>query len=317
MSEPLDIGDVLKAAREAKGWTPQDAATKLRLMVRQVEAMEAEDYAVLGQPVFARGFVRNYAKLLGIDPDPLLTRMAETGAAPAEKAEAESYAAEPSSAVSPILIVTVAALALVLAIPVALYLWLNSGGEEEQHADAAATTAPSLPAAPSPAAALPAPLPEAGNDAAAPADAAVRADAPPVETPSPVAAKPEMPAPAAATPAPEPAAKPVAPKPEAVPEPAAPPVAAEVRENPYLPSNFRPKSIRLQFDQDAWVQIRDGNGKTIYATLNRAGSTAEINGRPPFDFVVGNAANVRMSYNGRPFDIKPYIGETVARFTLE
>jgi cytoskeleton protein RodZ len=312
MSEPLDIGDVLKAAREAKGWTLQDAATKLRLMVRQVEAMETEDYAALGQPVFARGFVRNYAKLLGIDPDPLLTRMAETGAAPAEKAEAESYSAESSSAVSPILIVTVAALVLVLAIPVALYLWLNSGGEEEQHADAVATTAP----APSlPAASLPAPLPETSTQFATPVDNTVQASAAPVETPAPLAAKHEPPAATAATAAPPPAPEPVSPEPELKPAPAT--AAAEVRENPYLPSNFRSKSIRLQFDQDAWVQIRDGNGKTIYATLNKAGSTAELSGRPPFDFVVGNASNVRMSYNGRPFDIKPYIGETVARFTLE
>jgi cytoskeleton protein RodZ len=312
MSEPLDIGDVLKAAREAKGWTPQEAATKLRLMVRQVEAMEAEEYAALGQPVFARGFVRNYAKLLGIDPDPLLTRMAETGAAPAEKAEAESYAAESSPAVSPILIVTVAALALVLAIPVALYLWLNSGGDEEQQAEAAAAAAPapSLPAAP-----LPAPLPETGNEAAAPADTIVQAGAAPAATPAPVAGKAEPPVtPAAAL---EPAPRPLPPMPEPMPEQGVPEAAAEVRENPYLPSNFRNKSIRLQFDQDAWVQIRDGNGKTIYATLNKAGSTAELSGRPPFDFVVGNASNVRMSYNGRPFDIKPYIGETVARFTLE
>lgn len=303
MSEPLEIGDALKAAREAKGWTVQDAANKLRLMVRQVEAMEVEDYAALGQPVFARGFVRNYAKLLGIDPEPLLTRMSESGAAPAEKIETETYLPEAASGVSPVLVGVLAALALLLAIPAAIYLWLNSGGEEEHPSAPAGQTAPPPPVHATPESAIPpaAPSPQP----AAPTEA-------PVETPAPVSRPEPQPAP---LPKPAPAQEPVQPKPELQPAPDA--AAPEASGNPYLPANFRHKSIRLQFDQDAWVQIKDGNGRTIHSTLSKAGSTVDLSGKPPFEFVVGNAANVRMTYSGRAFDIKPYIGETVARFTLE
>ena len=309
MSEPLEIGDALKAAREAKGWTVQEAATKLRLMVRQVEAMEVEDYAALGQPVFARGFVRNYAKLLGIDPEPLLTRMSESGAAPAEKIETETYLPEAASGISPVLVGALAVLALLLAIPAAIYLWLNSGEDDEQDALPAAQTteqpsasdtpdAATLPVIPPPQPAVPDAMPSAA----------------PAETPAPVS-KPEpqpalLPKPAST---PEPAQPKPEDKPAALPDAAAP----EASGNPYLPANFRHKSIRLQFDQDAWVQIKDGNGRTIHSTLSKAGSTVDLSGKPPFEFVVGNAANVRMTYSGRAFDIKPYIGETVARFTLE
>lgn len=304
MSEPLDIGDALKAAREAKGWTVQDAANKLRLMVRQVEAMEAEDYAALGQPVFARGFVRNYARLLGMDPEPLLTRMSESGAAPAEKVETESYAPVTSQGISPILIGSLVVLALLLAIPAGIYLWLNSGEDEVP----AALPAQAVPAVPSSPSAAPEVQPEKAPEPASPVAPPV-----PAENPAP-AAMPEAP-----TAAPKPAspAAPAQPRPEAPSAPAADAAAPEASGNPYLPANFRNKSIRLQFDQDAWVQIRDGNGRTIHSTLSKAGSSVELSGKPPFEFVVGNAANVRMTYSGRPFDIKPYIGETVARFTLE
>jgi cytoskeleton protein RodZ len=300
MSEPLEIGDALKAARQAKGWTVQDAAGKLRLMVRQVEAMETEDYAALGQPVFARGFVRNYARLLGIDPDPLLTKMAESGAAPAEKVEAETYPPVTTKGIPPVLVGALVVLTLLLAIPALIYLWLNSGAEEAQTEPAP----PSTLVAPSNPAMVHEPMAEPAPQTVQPVT--------PAETPAPAATPEPLPA---AAPKPAPAAEQAPPKPAPPPAPEA--AAPDASANPYLPANFRHKSIRLQFDQDAWVQVRDGNGRTIHSALSKAGSSVELSGKPPFEFVVGNAANVRMTYSGRPFDIKPYIGETVARFTLE
>lgn len=316
MSEPLEIGDTLKGAREAKGWTVQDAANKLRLMVRQVEAMETEDYGALGQPVFARGFVRNYAKLLGIDPEPMLTRMAESGAAPAEKVETEPYSPETPSVLSPVLIGALVTVLLLLAVPTALYWWLNTGEEEEPLAAPAAAAKPAiLPAQPASAPAATEAMPLAG--------AGMQTGQVPQVVVS--SAEPVAPAPAKPVAPPAPVDKPatVAPSEAALPKPqntpfSAPEAAAPVvQDNPYLPSNFRNKSIRLQFDEDAWVQIRDANGRTIHSMLNKAGSTVDLAGKPPFEFVIGNASQVRMVYSGRAFDLKPYIGETVARFTLE
>jgi cytoskeleton protein RodZ len=151
--------------------------------------------------------------------------------------------------------------------------------------------------------------------AATPAAAPSAAPAMPVPAAPPAAPASPVPAPKPATIAPPAPTQPTAPAPQ--PAAVVEPVATEPPENPYLPAPSRNKSIRLQFDQDAWVQIRDGNGRTLHSMLNKAGSTVDLAGKPPFDFVVGNAANVRMTYGGRPFDVKPYIGETVARFTLE
>jgi cytoskeleton protein RodZ len=51
--------------------------------------------------------------------------------------------------------------------------------------------------------------------------------------------------------------------------------------------------------------------------LSRRGETHAVQGKPPFSLVVGNAADVRIAYNGKPFDLTPYIRVNVARFKLE
>src|SRR5512141_1250589 len=124
-SGQASVGQLLRDAREAQGVTLEEAAVRLRLMHRQIEAMERDDFESLGQPVFARGFVRNYARLLGLAPESLLARM---GGAPAEPAAVSPV--EPplphSWLTSPWLILLLLGLLLLVAVPVALYLWLNS-----------------------------------------------------------------------------------------------------------------------------------------------------------------------------------------------
>ncbi|HEX9181416.1 MAG TPA: helix-turn-helix domain-containing protein [Burkholderiales bacterium] len=65
-------GAALKAARERMALSVGDAARHLRLSVRQVDAMESGEFARLPDEPFLSGFVRNYARLVQIDPEPLL-----------------------------------------------------------------------------------------------------------------------------------------------------------------------------------------------------------------------------------------------------
>lgn len=72
-SEPgLRPGRVLAEARVQKQLSVADVALQLKLSVSQVEALEAEAYDRLPGPVFVRGFVRNYARLLDLDGDALV-----------------------------------------------------------------------------------------------------------------------------------------------------------------------------------------------------------------------------------------------------
>jgi len=268
------VGQILRDAREAQGITLEDAAARLRLMQRQVEAMETDDFESLDPPVFARGFVRNYARLLGLAPEALLARME---GAPAEPTVV-SPAAPPqphSWLTSPWLILLLLGLLVAVVAPVALYGWLNSEGKDD----------PSQQVPP-----------------------ATQTDSAPTAVPAPVAE------PVVATP----------PVVEVAPTPVAP--AAPVAEPPGAPEQDEagaPEApamsgvLHLEFGDESWVEIRDGSGRMLHRQLNPPGSRVDVKGQPPFDVVIGNAAQARVTYNGRPIDLQPFIAVTVARFTLE
>jgi cytoskeleton protein RodZ len=66
------IGEALRSAREAQGKSVEDAAAATRIRPSYLEALEEEHFEQLGGNVYAKGFLRSYARFLGVDPDPLL-----------------------------------------------------------------------------------------------------------------------------------------------------------------------------------------------------------------------------------------------------
>jgi cytoskeletal protein RodZ len=71
-----EIGHILREARENKGLTLEEAQTQTRINARYLTALENGQYSALPTPVHVRGFLRNYARFLGLDPQPLLSRYA-------------------------------------------------------------------------------------------------------------------------------------------------------------------------------------------------------------------------------------------------
>ena len=65
-------GGAIRAARESQGLSVHEIASRLRLSPKQIDAIEADHFAALPEPTIVRGFLRNYAKLLKIDAQPLL-----------------------------------------------------------------------------------------------------------------------------------------------------------------------------------------------------------------------------------------------------
>ncbi len=76
-------------------------------------------------------------------------------------------------------------------------------------------------------------------------------------------------------------------------------------------------SIRFEFQRDAWVEVKERSGRTLLAQLNPAGTKATVEGSPPFELIIGNAASVRLFYGDRVVDLRPHTKVDVARFTLE
>lgn len=69
-----EIGHILREARENKGLSLDDVQGKTRINVRYLTALENGQYSALPTPVHVRGFLRNYARFLGLEPQPLLDR---------------------------------------------------------------------------------------------------------------------------------------------------------------------------------------------------------------------------------------------------
>ncbi len=70
--EPQRPGALLAAARQARRMTVAEVASRLKFSARQFEALEADRYDALPDPSIVRGMIRNYARLVGIDPGPVL-----------------------------------------------------------------------------------------------------------------------------------------------------------------------------------------------------------------------------------------------------
>ena len=68
----MAFGEILKQKRLELGWTKEYVSERTHLMVRNIDAMETESFKKLPAPIYVRGHIRLYAKLLGIDADPLV-----------------------------------------------------------------------------------------------------------------------------------------------------------------------------------------------------------------------------------------------------
>lgn len=328
MSEAFQpgFGALLKAGREEKNLAVADVAAKLKLTGRQVEALEAEDLSHLPSEVFVRGFVRNYARLVDVDVDSVIAPV-DVQAAVAETITAPSAGvAFNSKGIRRWVVLPLAALGVFLLLVAALYHWLRQGEDSLVVAEPVAPVAnsqaipqpntqpPLSTSAPEPAATSLesrtlqlSPRPEVVPDGA-PTPAQPDATRP-ASTDSASSALPLPPAKPVASPAPA-----VALTPAGLPAPAA--ATAPVAEKTTLAKPAGAHTLRFEPAHDAWIQVVDGKGNR-FSRLVRAGSAESFLGEPPFRLVVGEAARVRMSYDGHVIDLTPFIGQKVARLTLE
>ncbi len=290
------FGRQLAEAREAKGLTVAQVADKLKLTSRQIEALEAEDFTRLPAMVFVRGFIRNYARLVEL-PKAQLSVIAETPAEPTETITAHSE--ELRFNASPVrrwLLLPIAAAGLFLLLVAALYAWLSQGEEAYVASEPVVSSQPlSLP----PVAEAQAPaMPSSATDAALPAT-----DVADMAVSTPLSPAPSAPAVVPAAPV----AAPVTASPAAPPAQPVQPAAAT------LPAH----TVQMIADQtDSWIEVVSGDDKR-YTRLLRVGEQLTLRGAAPFRLVVGNAATVRLTYDGRAIDLKPHTGDKVARLTLE
>lgn len=77
------------------------------------------------------------------------------------------------------------------------------------------------------------------------------------------------------------------------------------------------RSMTLVFDEESWTEIFDATDERILVGLQPAGSQVTIEGEPPFRLTIGNATGVELTYRNEPVDLATYTGgNNVARFNL-
>ncbi len=284
------VGARLSSARKKQQINLDAIADELHLRLEVLQALEAGDEAGLPSPAFTRGYVRSYARLVGVEADELLAQLPASGEyqlTPVGRAPGPSHGARPQLGKLLLWLLVLGGLAgLVLyGVPVverlmnALPVEPDSGRLE---------------------------LPRANEDPSSmmeeeviiplPVAVVVETESGPVPDEAGVVLVEET-----ADPAP---GGEVAPLQEAI------VVQKEPTAEVIVPE------LLLRFSQDSWVEI-DAGGRRLLAGVQPAGSERSLNVAPPIHVLLGNAPGVELIYNGEVVNTASYRKGKVARLTLE
>src|SRR5579864_7740385 len=88
----MGLGERFRAAREERSLTLSEVGEQLRIRSVYLAAIEEENWKAIGAPVYTRGFLRTYARFLGLDPEEAVGEFnAASGAVPGSgQAQAKS-----------------------------------------------------------------------------------------------------------------------------------------------------------------------------------------------------------------------------------
>ena len=302
-SSQIAPGKILREARERAGLSQDEIAGKLKLAPRQIAAIEAGDWSALPESTFTRGFMRSYARIVGIDPSMLgldrTSSQPKTGGVlkPTPAAIGEiAMDVERNSRSSATRWVVPLLLIAVLAAGVTYFKWgellgLGGSGAAKPAASASATDATKSSLGKPPAVVGPAESAALSLPTATSSGSVITASA----------ASPDGIANLSATP----------PRPVIDAAPVATPAAPAA----CLAAIAGEKHITITFLGKSWTEVRS-KGDVIYAEASLPG-TRELSGALPLSFIVGNASNVSVSIDGKPYDMNPITRNDVARFRIE
>jgi len=315
---PGTAGAKLRAAREAAGLSIDAVAQQLKLAPRQVKALEEEAWERLPGRTFVRGFARNYARLVQLDPETVLSLLPAADTTPALERPALAAARRPIGEMPVERIAKRSAVRWL--VPLFLIVIIGAAGYYEvgrsplQLPFGLGGSTPAGEAARAPAATLPAATSSSGTQrttlpnpvaASAPASGETSAtpattSAAPVTAPTAVPAMPAASGPETATPKTGNAAAATAPA-----EPAQ--GTASAAEVPLV----------LTFRGTSWAEVKDARGRVVLQMTGGAGMTQTVTALAPLELALGNAPEVDVTFRGQALDLAPYTRGSVARVALK
>lgn len=286
----IDIspGLLLSRARQARGLSIADVARAIKFSPKQIEAIESDDLdPTSASTTFIRGFIRSYAKLLHIDPQPLLAMLEQPAPQvddmiqlPQDGGTALPQPIEESRFPLPPWLLP--ALLAIAAAAASLIWHLNAS---DRGVDLPVARVPNSPSASPPAA----PASSSGGDTVS--SPSVNGNAEPL----PAGSGPTSQIPAESIPA----------------------HGTDAAAQPAFSAGPDAHRLVFTFTGKSWVEVRDARQSVLLSQSSDAGSSQVVSGKPPFALVIGNAPNVRLQYDEREIDLQPYTRVDVARLNLE
>ena len=294
-TDTVQPGILLKAKREALGLTQKQVADRLRLRLSIIQSLEENNFASDQVATFTRGYLRSYAKAVGIKESVILASFDDCYPTVVAEQPMQSFSKKTKREKhdSRIMTLTWGIFAIIIGIS-SLWWWQNQEQENvviesspsisstsvERLRDEDFTTVPEL-----------VPTVDESQVEAEAVDIPVEINTQAAELiPSPEddTAEADLSA----------SNDPVLDK--------TPPQDAT---NPYAP-------LTLTFSADCWIQVKDAAGKTLSTGIKKSGQTVTLQGEAPFQIILGAPESVSMTFASEPVDLSGYTSGKVARFTL-
>jgi cytoskeleton protein RodZ len=309
--EKVQAGTLLKNKRESLGLSQKQIADRLRLRVSIIENIESNNFTSDQVATFTRGYLRSYARAVGIAESEVLCALDGCEETQPEEQEMKSFSHKTKREAhdSRIMTLTLGIVIVVLGIS-SVWWWQNQEKTmesltdqtdqeiqleqeiENQPLDFTTLTEAEL-------------EPAVGEDAIEALDS----------TPAPVTEEVVSTGPATTEiveetqPAQPTQAVPVSETKEVVkPEP--------VEETATTEQAAVANLLVMSFTDDCWIQVKDASGKTLSTGVKKAGQSLNLSGNLPYSVILGAPENVSMTLASEPVDLSGYTSGKVARFTL-
>lgn len=293
-------GDTLRLEREHQGLTTAAAAATLRLPEKILVHLEAGRFDQLPGETFARGYVRSYASMLGLDPTRLVLEYDNyVGVVVRERSVSAIDKLSPPGKTGHLL-VTWSSVIIALVILASVLLWWYDSRPVQGPAEDVATTDQLIDEVEVDALPLPGNMAE---DMQRQAEAAAQSEQPQLPMQDPDLAG-ETAGPVSSAPVAEPAPAPAAPA-------AAEPVAQEA------PAASVAEGLQMQFSGNCWLQVTAVGGQVLHSALMQQGQVLNLDHAGPVDLVIGAIESVaQFQYRGQPVDLQSHRQAGVVRLRL-
>ncbi len=322
-------GAVLQAERERLNLSEKDVSDALHITMHYVRAIESNRFDKLPGTVFTKGYIKSYAKFLGLDINAVAMLFDGTNSEQQgmqQEANRRHMAKRRSDRNKPWVYASIASFILGFS-GLWAYNYYAGANDEPKMAPAiqapAATTIASRPIVQTPAPAA-APMAEPASRSAI-IGTSVPAPAPQPTASPPITTQPVTPViantaansvTAAAIPAVNQSAA-VVTIAAATPVPAAARVAASRDDNVIAVGADGDDVLRINFSGESWVEVNDSQSRQIYRDIRAAGDVLEITGDAPFSILLGDAPFATMSLNGNEINVSDNIRiDNSARLTV-